>query len=378
MNPSGPRLAVGFTGDISFTGRFAEAALRTQDAAMVFGADIIRFLAQNRWNVGNIEGPLTRARPDKRSGVALQSPPESAPLLRQLNVNCYNLANNHAMDCGLPGLEDTFACARQHGAMCFGAGRDLAQASQPLILEQAGVRVGLLAVAHNEGRLAGRGQPGVFAERHAALIRERIGELRSSCDWVVLNYHGGEEYTCIPSPLRRTRLLNYLDAGVDIVVAHHAHVVQCHEQRGKQRIFYSLGNFVFDIPGHAGCRGADESALISLLFDKEGYDITTLGTRCLRGKGGIESASAGPSFAPIMPDEYPRAWQSEAWRVTAEQFSSGSGAPLSAGIPAPWRKAAITIRRTLGILRRLKQPYARCMLAGACRHQLARWRGRTV
>jgi len=268
MSTGNHEVRIGFTGDISFTGVFRERVLNEYEITRYIDTKIIECLAKNDWNVGNIEGPITLVNTPNSAGVALKSPPEVAKVLRRLKINCYNLANNHIMDYGVLGLRDTLDFAYQNDAVPMGAGVDISYASRPVVFEKYDIKLGLLSISHNEGMLATDKKPGVFAERSDELILERIRWLRSCCDWVIINYHGGEEYTFVPSPLRRHRLLRYLNYGADIIIAHHPHVVQGYEQVGNKRIFYSLGNFIFDIPEHSGCKGTDQSVIISSFLKK--------------------------------------------------------------------------------------------------------------
>lgn len=292
---SGERLRIGFSGDLGFYGAFA--AERSPEAR--FAPAVTDFLRGHHHNVLNVEGPVT-AVPERRGiGPTLRSPPQTAlPALRHLRCGVANLANNHTMDCGAAGLAETLEHLAHAGIQPLGAGPGLHEAAAPVVVEGEGIRVGLLAVCDPSGTPAGEGVPGVLTHGREALVRERLAELRRTCDWVVLSYHGGEEYTFEPMPARRRRLLRYLGEGADVVVAHHAHVVQGWETTPRGVVFYGLGNFVLDHPVMRHRPGTYDGVLLRLSF---GADDVAWEPCYVRSDPVADRVDAGPPLAPFAP-----------------------------------------------------------------------------
>jgi poly-gamma-glutamate capsule biosynthesis protein CapA/YwtB (metallophosphatase superfamily) len=214
--------------------------------------------------VANHEGPLTRrtepvAKEDTgRKRYWYRADPESAHALATAGVRLVSLANNHVSDFGPGGVVETMAALDAAGIAHCGAGRDAAEARQPVVLDVAGLRIGFLSLLQEyrmylaEGLYAGADHPG------AALLDPRevtgqLAELRARVDLCVVLVHWGRNYR------RRTRTQRELAAvlrvaGADLVVGHHPHVVQQVEWRDGTPVLYSLGNGPFGTPGrfHSG------------------------------------------------------------------------------------------------------------------------------
>lgn len=378
-------LRVGFAGDVSFTGAFARPM--APDAR--FAPEVLGFLAANHHNVLNVEGPVTDRPAREGIGPTVTSPPAAAADALARLGGVWNLANNHTLDSGPRGLDDTLALAERQGARVLGAGRTLREAAATVVLEGAGVRVGMLALCDRSGVAAGDGSPGVLTHDREDLVRAAIASLRADCDWVVVNYHGGEEFTFVPMPARRRRLLRYLDLGADVVVAHHAHTVQGWERRGRKLVFYGLGNFVFDYPVMLRRPGTYEGMLLRLEFGRDGVEFETLFTRADRAAGRVLAGPPVPSFAPVESRGLRRAWCRDAYRVVtlprvpavasaaaSADTVSGNAASVDAAAPvpvpaAPGRKL-LSLGRLRGLAFALRSPNYRGVVLGAVEHVVRR------
>lgn len=202
--------------------------------------------------VANLEGALTRTvdptHPDK--AYAYRMPPEDVQVLAGTGIDLVSLANNHAMDFGAAGLQSTRATLREAGIDAFGAGADLAAATQPRIVEVAGLRVGLLgfmehypAYAARWAAFAGEDRPGVAPLRRD-VVRPALAALRPRVDLIVVSVHWGIDYGDV-TPTQRTWGRQLAAYGADLVVGHHPHVAQGVALHGDTIVLYSLGNFVF-------------------------------------------------------------------------------------------------------------------------------------
>jgi poly-gamma-glutamate synthesis protein (capsule biosynthesis protein) len=319
--------------------------------------EVAAFLRACHHCVFNLEGALTERRGRRRAGTVLGNPRAALEELRRLGCTGLDLANNHTMDCGDAGLEDTLGLARDAGIATFGAGTDLIEASRPAILEHDGIRVAVLGLSDRAEDRAGHSRSGVFWHGESRMLTRRIEEARESCDWLVACHHGGEEYTAWPSPGRRDLLLGLLDRGIDLIVGHHPHVVQAHEIRGSKRIYYSLGNFIFDHDYHRHYEGTEGSVLLGVEFDGSGFSVETLRTRTDR-QGGLVRAAGRTEPRRLDPRTYGACWRADAFRVYQSYASAGGGegrVPDGRGGALRWlaRKlvdpgAYVTLARHLG------------------------------
>lgn len=193
----------------------------------------------------NLESPICEeASPAPKYGPALQMSPKSCEILNKLQVSCVSLANNHIMDQGPQGLASTLNHLGKYGIRFFGAGNNLMEASQPLILEKDDLKIAILNFAENEFSNTYGNQPGA-APLDIISITLHLQKLKQENDFVVLSVHGGAETHHYPSP-RFVKLLRYfVSQGADAVVAHHTHRYNGYEYYKGSPILYGLGNFVF-------------------------------------------------------------------------------------------------------------------------------------
>ena len=211
--------------------------------------------------VGNLESTLADDGPPQQDPVtdSFASPPGTLRGLADLGFDAMSLANNHTGDFGeamLLDVVDRFAAGRGVG---FGAGRDLAAASRPAVLEHEGVRFGFVGFnAIGETPRATPGSPGALSVRmpprtgplqQADLdhVREVVRRLAERVDVVVVLPHWGNQYTHVAEPVQSQVGRALVDAGADLVVGGHPHWVQGLEPVGDAVIAHSLGNFVFDM-----------------------------------------------------------------------------------------------------------------------------------
>lgn len=192
----------------------------------------------------NLENPLTRATiqmPGKQFNF--KADPESVEVLKSGGIDIVTLANNHTMDYDAAGLKETISTLDAAGIEHVGAGNDMTQARRPQIVDVKGLRIAYLAYWGDEYG-ADVNQPGVnnIREEH---IAEDIRAIRDQVDWVVVNYHWGQELADFPADWQ-TKLAHFtIDQGADLVVGHHPHVLQGAEIYKGRAIAYSMGNFIF-------------------------------------------------------------------------------------------------------------------------------------
>lgn len=168
----------------------------------------------------------------------------------KLGVDLAVLANNHVFDYGEEGLTDTLNTFRDHGLPFVGAGEDLEEASAIYYAELENCTVAYVAGNRVEWEEQTRGatedRSGVFRTAESnELICRRIAEARENADYVVVYIHWGIENVEWLEDYQLASGKEFIDAGADVVVGDHPHVVQGIEWYEGKPIFYSLGNFWF-------------------------------------------------------------------------------------------------------------------------------------
>jgi len=229
-------------GDICLYGTLGKKILDEGPAA-VFG-EVKSVLEKEYLFVANLECPMThRGAPIKAYPPHLRSDPKMTEALTYLGIDVVNLANNHLMDFGSVGFSDTIETLSKSNIEFFGCGEDDRQLHTSKIISFKKVRVAFLGY-NDWPPVAGRQTPGAFPLKERKIISE-IQSIREKADFIVLSLHFGYEYCEAPSPNQVSMCRRLIDAGADVILGHHPHILQGFERYGHGLIFYSLGNFAF-------------------------------------------------------------------------------------------------------------------------------------
>ena len=174
-----------------------------------------------------------------------RAPPSAVDVLAGLGVDCVTLANNHALDFGPEALVDTFGYLEAAGIPWAGAGADLDRARAPVLLENDGFRLAVIATSdHPAGDAATPDRPGIaFADLRRGVpswLADEIGGV--AADAVLVAPHWGPNMTPEPVPHVRAAAPALLEAGATLIAGHSAHVFH---GLGR-RVLYDLGDFVDD------------------------------------------------------------------------------------------------------------------------------------
>ena len=312
-----------FIGDISFTGVFKRRCIIDKNVHnFIHDADAV---------VINLEGVCTDVYPKsafskKEGAMPLVSPGVSwhtlKALLPQKSEIIINLCNNHTFDTGPEEVYKTIEKCKCEGWKWLGVGENITEASSIIKLNNNLCSVSMIGIAHQEGSLAGETSPGVFSDTNLPLIKDKILEARKTSDYVIVNYHGGEEFTFTPLPPRRKLLKNFIDLGADFVIAHHPHAVQGYEIYQNKYIFYSLGNFIFDIPVMHKMEGTDESVIIKLDLGSDKISWQSLCTKMDYDTSYVFSEKNNSKFSEINGLNYKGKWSSDSKRLLAHRIKT--------------------------------------------------------
>ncbi len=207
------------------------------------------FLRDADITFGNLECPITPGRTVAPFTMSFRAPVESAAVLRDAGFDMLSLANNHSMNFGAKGISDTFRYLAENGVAFAGAGKDAEEANAPRFIEVRGLRFAFLAYNDDDvvpdGYEATDKRPGTAFMR-IERMREAVKAAKAQADFVLVSMHSGAEYVNKPNRRQTDFARAAIDAGAEMVIGHHPHVVQTLEKYNGKYIFYSLGNFVFD------------------------------------------------------------------------------------------------------------------------------------
>lgn len=196
--------------------------------------------------------------------------PERVSLFREMGIDLVTVANNHTLDYGTEALLDTCRTLDDAGILRVGAGADLAEAKKPVIMEIKGKTIGFLGASRviPEGSWNATAHgPGLLTTYDPGILLQEIKKAKEACDFVVVYVHWGIERDERPQEYQRSLGKQYIDAGADLVLGSHPHVLQGVEYYKGKPIVYSLGNFVFgsSIP---------RTALLRADWDGEGLSLS--------------------------------------------------------------------------------------------------------
>jgi poly-gamma-glutamate synthesis protein (capsule biosynthesis protein) len=229
---------------------------------------------------GNCEGAYSR----RPAGGLLTAEPEQAEGLLVGSIDVMSCANNHVMDGGPDVMRDTLEVLDSLGIATVGAGENLAEARRPRVVERQGLRVAFVAFVstfpagidarsrrpgvnplrfHNhyyirEGDL--EFNPGVAPEvmpipypDDLTGLRSSIEAAREQADIVIASFHWGEAVRPVTvHDYERETARVAIDAGAQVVVCHHPHIIRGVDFYKGAPIFHGLGNSVFHVRGGAG------------------------------------------------------------------------------------------------------------------------------
>lgn len=175
--------------------------------------------------------------------------PNYVKILQEMGIDVVTVANNHALDYGTDALSDTFQTLDNAGIAYVGAGDNLERASQPYVIKAGGKTFGFLAASRVIPEVSwniDNRQPGMLCTYDSAELCNAIQKAKETCDYVVVYVHWGIERENTPQDYQRQLGKAYIDAGADMVIGAHPHVLQGIEYYNGKPIVYSLGNYIFN------------------------------------------------------------------------------------------------------------------------------------
>jgi poly-gamma-glutamate synthesis protein (capsule biosynthesis protein) len=211
--------------------------------------DIDEIINKNDLALFNLECPLSHAEDgfpiNKR--YSFRADPEYAKGLKFAGFNIATIANNHTIDYGKSGFLKTMEVLEEHSIYSIGGGEDQNLAFQPLLVEKKGEAFAFFGHLEFllEGTTFNKDQPYPAFGQIDRLCSD-IQKLNSHIDHIIVTFHWGQENVAIPTKRQISYAHKVIDAGADLVIGHHPHILQSIATYKNKLILYSLGNFVFD------------------------------------------------------------------------------------------------------------------------------------
>ena len=223
-----------FAGDLMLDRNVARHA--TASSSAILFAGVAQLFNTADISVANFEGTITNnpslAQADHTILRFTSKPPLAREALAPLRLSAAGLANNHALDFGASGYNLTREYLQSWGIAPFGHPYDTPSLLSTMLLVR-GKKICL--VGYHE-----------LYDADTSSVVSEIRRLNPGCYRIAVVAHWGEEYRATATPQQRSEAYEFIDAGADLVIGAHPHVVEPVEVYKGKAIFYSLGNFMFD------------------------------------------------------------------------------------------------------------------------------------
>lgn len=191
--------------------------------------------------------------------------PEYVSVFDEMGIDIVTLANNHVLDYGIDALLDTLTTLEAAQINYAGAGKNIEEAKKWETFEKQGKKIAILAASRVipvTDWNATSTRPGLLTTYDPNTLNQQIKEAKKENDLVIVYVHWGIEKNTKPEEYQRNLAKGYIDAGADLVVGSHPHVLQGIEYYKNTPIIYSLGNFMF-------YNSIEKTALLKVRIDEE-------------------------------------------------------------------------------------------------------------
>lgn len=236
---------------------------------------VLEVLGKDDLTIANLETTLSSATSRVEAPFVFAGKPEYARILKEGSVEVVSVANNHSHDLGHKGHTDTLSALAEHGVGYFGYGH----------VDRRHIKgVEIVNLGYTGGRSTIR-----------ASMARTVKSHKKDDNVVIVSFHWGIEGINVPIDEQKILGRAAIDAGADLVLGHHPHVLQGIESYKGKRIVYSLGNFVFG--GHSN--PADKDAMIyQALFTLNGGKVEPSGERIIPVR--ISTATDRNDYRPVL------------------------------------------------------------------------------
>ncbi len=247
-------ISLGFAGDVSFADDWRimpKLDSRGEGITGIMDQRLIDIMKTVDIMCANNEFTLSeRGQPLPRKAFTFRGHPSRVELWHDMGVDIVTLANNHVYDYGEDAFLDTLETLDNAGIARIGAGRNIEEACRPVYYIINGFKIAYVAATRAEKNIftpeAGENSSGVLRTYDSELFCSVIEKAKKESDYVIVNVHWGAENSTRVEDVLFEMSRQYIDSGADLVVGHHAHVLQGMDSYNGKIIAYNLGNLIFN------------------------------------------------------------------------------------------------------------------------------------
>lgn len=264
------KTVISFVGDVSLADNFDIMPYYDKRNNGVYGilsSDVVDIMKSSDIMYANNEFTVSNRGSKLNKLYNFRAKPVRLSIYEEMGVDIVSLANNHAYDYGEEAFLDTLNYLSEYGISYVGGGKNIEEASRAFYYIANGYKIAFLSASRAEKNIvtpwAGESSSGIFSCYENELLIERIKEEKEKSDFVILFIHWGREDSSILEDVQITTGKEYVDAGADLVIGSHAHVLQGMEFYNGKLIAYNLGDFIFN-------RETKDTGILSVTIDNKG------------------------------------------------------------------------------------------------------------
>ncbi|MBW4054223.1 MAG: CapA family protein [Proteobacteria bacterium] len=238
-------IIINAVGDVMLAGRWAPF-LRGKGYDYPFRG-IRKELIAGDINIANLESPIAAGGHEfTEKRFRFRADAQVAKAISAAGFNLVTLANNHSMDFGGEALAETVHHLSDNGIAWIGAGENLSEARKMVLYTIKGKKIAFLGYSLTQPVIffAGPDRPGT-APGYESMVTADIKNAHTHADYVIVSFHWGKEAAGTVQSYQRNIAHKAIEAGANVIIGHHPHILQGIERYKNGIIFYSLGNFTF-------------------------------------------------------------------------------------------------------------------------------------
>ncbi len=269
------RVTFAFAGDILFDPYYAVMSSLLKNGGNIeagFDAGILNEMRNADIMIINNEFPYSnRGTPIPDKDYTFRANPEYVSYLTDLGVDMVSLANNHTFDFGEEAFNDTLTTLQNYGMPFAGAGNNLQEAAAPVYFISEDIKFAVICATQIERldnprtRGATETESGVFRCWNGANLISAVEAAKEQADFVIVFVHWGTELMEETDWAENDQALELAQAGCDLVIGCHAHILQKVENVQGMPVYYSLGNFWFN-------SSTRDTGIAEITFTRDGIE----------------------------------------------------------------------------------------------------------
>ena len=262
---------ISFVGDISLADDWEIIPYydsRGEGVYGILGEEVVDIMKESNIMVANNEFTVSnRGSKLPNKYYTFRAKPERLSIYDEMGVDIVSIANNHAYDYGEKAFLDTLKYLKQYDIPYVGGGKDREEATKPYYFIANGYKIAFVAATRAEKYIltpeATKNSSGVFRAYDPSLLIKTIKKVKKNSDFVIVLMHWGREDSHKLEDVQLKTGKKYIDAGADLIVGSHAHVLQGMEFYDGKLIAHNLGDFIFN-------RENKDTGILSVTISDEG------------------------------------------------------------------------------------------------------------